>query len=142
MAVEHTVSLKIPTFWTSQPEVWLAYAKAHSNIGGGITVDEKKYFSVLFALDQDTAIHPLDLIILLPPDSKYKALIVRLLDIFGLNKWERAYKSLHFLTLGDTKFSALLDELALLSDHPLCLLFEQLFHERLPEDIRAQLVDA
>ena len=32
--------------------------------------------------------------------------------------------------------------LALLGDHPPCLLFKQLFLERLPEDIRIQLVDA
>ena len=32
--------------------------------------------------------------------------------------------------------------LALLGDHPPCLLFEQLFLERLPEDIRIQLVDS
>ena len=34
------------------------------------------------------------------------------------------------------------ETLALLGDHPPCLLFEQLFLERLPEDIRIQLVDA
>ena len=32
--------------------------------------------------------------------------------------------------------------LALLGNHPPCLLFEQLFLERLSEDIRIQLVDA
>ena len=32
--------------------------------------------------------------------------------------------------------------LVLLGDHPPCLLFEQLFLEQLPEDIRIQLVDA
>ena len=32
--------------------------------------------------------------------------------------------------------------LALLGDHPPCLLFERLCLERLPEDIRIQLVDA
>ena len=49
---------------------------------------------------------------------------------------------LHFRTLGDSKPSALMDEmLGLLGDHPPCLLFEQLFLERLPEDIRIQLVD-
>ena len=31
--------------------------------------------------------------------------------------------------------------LALLGDHPPCFLFDQLFLERLPEDIRIQLVD-
>ena len=29
-----------------------------------------------------------------------------------------------------------------LGDHPPCLFFEQLFHDRLPEDIRIQLVDS
>ena len=32
--------------------------------------------------------------------------------------------------------------LALLGNHPPCLLFDQLFLERLPEDIRVQIVDA
>ena len=32
--------------------------------------------------------------------------------------------------------------LALLGDHPPCLLFDQLFLERLPDEIRVQLVDA
>ena len=49
---------------------------------------------------------------------------------------------LHFRLLGDSKPSALMDEmLALLSDHTPCLLFEQLFLKRLPDDIRIQLVD-
>ena len=32
--------------------------------------------------------------------------------------------------------------LALLGDHPPCFLFRQLFLERLPEDMRTQLIDA
>ena len=55
----------------------------------------------------------------------------------------RASHLLHFCPLGDTKPFALIDEmLALLGDHSPCLLFEQLFLERMPEDIRIQLVDA
>ena len=45
--------------------------------------------------------------------------------------------------LGDFKPSALMDEmLALLGDHPSCFLFEQLFLERLPEDVRVHLAGA
>ena len=52
MAEEHAVSLKLPTFWNSQPEVWLAQAEAQFNIRG-ITADETKYYYVVAALDQD-----------------------------------------------------------------------------------------
>ena len=142
MAVEHAVSLKLPTFWTSQPEVWFAQAEAQFNLRG-ITADDTKYFYVLGALDQQTATRLLDLISRPPVGDKYKKLKDRLIDTFGLSKRERASRLLHFRPLGDSKPSTLMDEmLGLLGDHPPCLLFEQLFLERLPEDIRIQLVDS
>ena len=108
-----------------------------------ITADETKYYYVLSALDQDTATRLLDLISKPPREDKYKALKERLVDTFCLSKRERASRLLHTRPLGDSKPSALMDEmLALLGDHPPCLLFEQLFLERLPDDIRAQVVDA
>ena len=142
MAVEHAVSLKLPTFWTSQPEVWFAQAEAQFNLRG-ITAEDTKYFYVLAALDQQTATRLLDLISRPPVDNKYKTLKDRLISTFGLSKHERASRLLHFRPLGDSKPSTLMDEmLALLGDHPPCLLFKQLFLERLPEDIRIQLVDS
>ena len=75
--------------------------------------------------------------------GKYKALKTRLLDTFGLSAQERASRLLLFRTLGDSKPSALMDEmLALLGDHPPCFLYEQLFFERLPEDVRVHLAGA
>ena len=62
---------------------------------------------------------------------------------FNLSKWEWAARLFHTGPLGDSKPSVLIDEmLALLGNHAPYLLFEQLFLERLPEDIRVQLVDA
>ena len=56
---------------------------------------------------------------------------------------ERASHLLHFRELGDTKPSVLMDDmLALLGDHTPCFLFQQLFLQCLPEDIRVQLVDS
>ena len=96
------------------------------------------------ALDQSTSTRLLDLISAPPTDNKYnKAVKDRLLDTFSLSRRERASRLLHVRPLGDSKPSALMDEmLALLGDHPPCLLFEQLFLERLPGDIRAQLADS
>ena len=56
---------------------------------------------------------------------------------------EWASQLLDFRTLGDSKPSALMDEmLALLGDHPPCFLFEQRFLECLPEDVRVHLAGA
>ena len=141
MAVD-AVSLKLPTFWTSQPEVWFTQTEAQFNLRG-IVADETKYYYVIAALDQETASRLMDLIGHPPVDNKYQALKNRLINAYGLNRRERATRLLHFRPLGDSKPSALMDEmLALLGDHPPCLLFEQLFLERLPEDIRIHLVDA
>ena len=143
MAEEHAVSLKLPAFWTSQPDVWFAQAEAQFSLRG-VSADETKYYYVIAALDQQTATRLLDLISQLPTDDKYVTLKDRLISTFGLSRRERASRLLHFRPLGDSKPSTLMDEmLGLLGDHPpSCLLFEQLFLERLPEDIRIQLVDS
>ena len=67
---EHAVALKLPTFWTAQPDVWFAQAEAQFNLRG-ITADDTKYYYVVAALDQDTATRVLDLISQPPDDNKY-----------------------------------------------------------------------
>ena len=141
MSEENAVSLKLPTFWTSQPEVWFAQAEAQFNLRG-ITASDTKYFYTLAALDQETATRLLDFISHPPDEDRYELFKDRLIATFGLSRRERASRLLHFRPLGDSKPSALMDEmLGLLGDHSPCLLFEQLFLERRPEDIRIQLVD-
>ena len=78
-----------------------------------------------------------------PEEGKYEALQARLVETFNLSEPEWASLLLHFRHLGDTKPSTLMDEmLVLLGDHPPCFLFWQLFLERLPKDMLAQLIDA
>ena len=69
----------------SLPEVRFAQAEAQFNIWS-ITVDETKYFFIIFALDQDTATCLLNFISPLLPDSKYTVLKERLFDILCLRK--------------------------------------------------------
>ena len=138
---ENAVSLKLPTFWTSQPEVCFAQAKAQVNLLG-ISASDTKYFYVLAALDQEAETCLLDFISHPPTDDKYEEFKDRLIATFGLSRRERVSHLLQFLLLGDSKPSALMDEmLGLLSDHPPCLVFDQPFFKRLPENIRIQLVD-
>ena len=139
---EHAVLFKLPTFWTSQPEVWFVQAEAQFHLRR-ITADDTKFFYILAALDHGTATRLLDPISRPPADNKYQELKDQLIETFGLSTHESASHLLHFRPLGDTKPSTLMDEmLALLGDHSPCLLFEQLFLEGMPDEFRIQLVDA
>ena len=98
---QNVVSLKLPIFWTSQLQVWFAQAKAQFEIRK-ITAEDTKYYYVVFALDQDTATHLLDLLSSLPDADKYKALKQWLLGTFDLSKRERAARLLHTMPLGNS----------------------------------------
>ena len=142
MTETNAVSLKLPTFWTSQPHVWFQQAEAQFTIRS-ITADQTKYAYIVAALDQDTASRLLDLLCQPPDEHKYDTIKARLLKTFGLTRRVRANKLLHMDDLGDRRPSALMDEmLALLDGHQPCMLFEQLFLNRMPDPIRLQLVDA
>ena len=135
------VAVKLPTFWAAQPKVWFAQAEAQFHLRS-ITTDETKYFHVVAALDQETATRLIDLINSPPASDKYDAIKKRLTETFDLSERERASRLLHFRPLGDSRPSMLMDEmLALLGEHRPCFLFEQLFLERLPEELRAHLVN-
>ena len=120
---QNTVSLKLPTFWTFQPQVWFEQAEAQFHIRN-ITVDVTKYYYVVSALDQDTAGYVIDLLRHPPAESKYDGIKKLLIDTFGLSKRERAARLLHMDVLGDRKLSMLMNEmLALMDGHTPCLLF-------------------
>ncbi len=134
------VSLKLPTFWTEQPDVWFAQAEAQFNVRN-VTADDTKYHYAVAALDQSTAKRVLDLLSAPPANDKYESLKTRLTDTFGLSEFERGSRLLHQPDIGDEKPSHLMDDmLALLGKHPPCFLFRSLFLERLPEEIRSVLV--
>ena len=53
---QNAVLLKLPIFWTSQPQVWFGQAEAQFHIRW-ITADTTKYYYVVSALeDQETAL--------------------------------------------------------------------------------------
>ncbi len=138
----NAVSLKLPSFWTAQPNVWFQQAEAQFAIRG-VMSEQTKYYYVVGALDQETARHLIDFLEAPPVFDQYTAIKARLLHTFGLSRRDRAAQLLHLDGLGDRKPSALMDEmLALLGGHQPCLLFEQIFLEHMPEVIRLQLFEA
>jgi len=133
------VALKLPVFWTSQPDVWFSQAEAQFHIRN-ITADTTKYFYVVAALDQNTASQLLDVLRSPPAENKYQTLKQQLLQTFGLTRRHRAAKLLDIAGLGDRKPSMLLAEMRSLSDgHTSCMLFEEIFLRQMPDEIRLQL---
>lgn len=138
----NAVAIKLPTFWTTQPNVWFTQAEAQFHIKK-VTEDSTKYYYVISALDQATASRIIHVLTNPPANGKYDNLKEKLLETFGLTRRDRADKLLHMSGLGDRKPSELMDEmLSLLDGHTFCLLAEQIFLEQLPQDIRLQLTDS
>lgn len=136
------VALKLPSFWSSQPRAWFIQAEAQFTLRR-ITQDETKYCHLVAALDQQSAERFLDVLEKPPATDKYGQLKARLLGTFGLSRQQRASRLLGMTGLGDRRPSELMDEmLALLGDHSPCLLFEELFRQQLPAEVRMALVSA
>lgn len=89
---QNTVSIKLPTSWTSQPHVWFEQAEAQFLIRQ-ITADATKCYYMVSALDQDTAGRLIDYLRQPPADSKYKGLKTLFLHTFGLSSRNRAAKT-------------------------------------------------
>lgn len=134
------VVVKLPTFWSKQPEIWFAQAEAQFTLRN-ITDDTAKYHNVVAALDQQTAVRILDIIKVPPAADAFKTIKDRLLSTYTLTEYQRANKLLDLPGLGDEPPSALMDNmLAINGDHPPCYLFRHIFLRQLPEDIRVPLV--
>ena len=133
------VSLKLPNFWASQPRAWFIQSEAQFALRG-ITEDSTKYAYVVAALDQRTAERLLDILEDPPAKSKYQKLKDRLLSTFSLTQRQRASRLLGMSGLGDRRPTEMMDEmLALLGDHKPCFLFEELFRQQLPAEVRMSL---
>ena len=140
MVDNNAVALKLPMFWTQQPQVWFLQTEAQFNIRK-IGDDTTKYYYVVSSLDQSTAGWITDFLAHSPSDNKYEALKERLLETFGLSKRDRAQRLLHLQPLRDQKPLQLMEEmLTLLGEHSCCFLAEQLL-EQLPLDLQLQLAN-
>ena len=84
-AAVSSVSIKLPPFWTTRPEVWFRQVEAQfATRSPPITTDLTKFNHVVAALDNVTA-GEVEAIILSPPmDDKYNALKTALISVFKL----------------------------------------------------------
>ena len=83
----------LPTFWTSQPQVWFEQTEALFHIRQ-ITADATKYYYVVSSLDQEAAGRIIDYL-RQPLSDKCEGIKKLLNNTFGLSRRARAAKLLH-----------------------------------------------
>ena len=131
------VSLKLPEFWTTSPEVWFARVEAQFGTKN-ISTDQTKYDYIVSALDVKTAEEVQDVLVNPPDANKYSVLKRALLKAFGKSQAQRDNELLNLNGLGDRKPTALLRKINALNDDPQSLK-RALFLSNLPTDIRSIL---
>ncbi|GFN87946.1 Pol polyprotein [Plakobranchus ocellatus] len=131
------VSLKLPEFWTTSPEVWFARVEAQFGTKN-ISTDQTKYDYVVSALDVKTAEEVQDVLVNPPDANKYSVLKRALLKAFGKSQAQRDNELLNLNGLDDRKPTALLRKINALNEDPQSLK-RALFLSNLPADIRSIL---
>ena len=133
----NAVSIKLPEFWTTSPEVWFARVEAQFGTKN-ITQDQTRYEYVVSALDFKTAEEVQDVLVSPPEAEKYATLKKALIKAFGKSQAQRDRELLNLNGLGDRKPTALLRRINALNDDPQTLK-RALFLSNLPADVQSIL---
>lgn len=136
------VSLKLPEFWPSDPQLWFAQAEALF-AAQNISHETTKFGHVVRVLPAQYASEVRD-IILSPPQSPYTAIKEALMKRVCPSQRQQLQQLLHVEDLGDRKPSQLLRHMLKLrggtaTEANADPIFKQLFMDKLPLNIRTAL---
>ena len=132
-----SVSLKLPTFLATRPDVWFQQAEAQFALRG-VTEQDTRYYYLLTSLDPVVAERMANDIASTPETDQYKHLKQKLLEVYGLTDDQKADKLLNLNGLGDWKPSQLCAHIQSLSVDKDVIL-RRIFLRQLPEDVRVQV---
>jgi len=136
------VAIKLPEFWTSNPNTWFAQAEAQFIIKN-ITSSLTKFYHVVAVLPQSVATNLADLIVKPPATDAYEDLKKRLVTSYSYTDYQKSDLLFNMPELGDRRPSELLSSmLSLVPDgESKTELFRFLFLRRLPVELRTHLFD-
>ena len=132
-ATVNTAAVKLPPFWSGNPEVWFKQVESVFAIRK-ITVQQTKFDYVVQALDSPTA-EKVQSVILSPPEDPYNTLRATLVEIFGKTQAQKDQEILNINGLGDKKPSELLQHIHNLNADPATLV-RAFFLTQLPPEVR------
>ena len=135
----NAVTVKIPPFWPSDPELWFAQLEAQFSLKQ-IRTQSSKFFHVVAALSPMAAREVRDIILSPPTTNPFDVLKVSITERMSLSKAGKIQQFLHAEELGDRKPSQLFRRLLRLYDNSRSNLFRELFLQRLPSSVQVGLL--
>lgn len=147
-ATVSAVSLKQPSFWASDPDVWFVQVEAQFNTRG-ITAQKTKYEYIVASLSPEFATQVCDLILRVPAITTYDTLKQQLILRTAVSEQRMLRQLVHYTELGDQRPTQLLQRMQqLLRDHSADAkdangpLLRELFLQRLPANLRIILASS
>ena len=138
------VSLKLPNFWPSDPELWFVKVEASfRNRNPAITVDSTKFDHILGVLPPEVCHRVRH--VLMKDDATYTQLKEALVRSFGKSTASKQAELIGLAenpSLGDLKPSDYLHKIRNLSDCDYKAVERALFLHAMPESVRTALADA
>ena len=139
------ISLKIPPFWPSDPEVWFAQVEATFTTRG-ISVQKTKFNHVIASLSPEVAVEIRDLILKPPTDHPFDVLRRELIQRTAKSEQHKLQQLFTAEQLGDRKPTQLLRRMEqLMGGHATSTdsaFLRELFLQRLPSQLRMVLASA
>lgn len=110
MPVVSAVALKLPLFWSANPDAWLCHTKDQFALRN-ITISDTKYYHVVATLYAESSICVAPLIDIIPEADCDVILRALLAETYGLSEDECARAFFDLSDLGDWKSSEVMDYL-------------------------------
>lgn len=130
-------NIKLPPFWTAQPDIWFHQAEAQFSLGK-ISSDRTKYDYVLASLPSDIISHIFDIIHSPPSTDLYQNLKNKIIQRLSASEEQRLEVLLSGIEMGDRKPSEFYREMTSLSGGSSMVspeLLTKLWKRRLPKTI-------
>ncbi|KAK4874811.1 hypothetical protein RN001_014171 [Aquatica leii] len=135
----HRVSMKIPPFWASDPEMWFAQVESHFQISG-ISSNETKYGNIASSLEVKYACEVRDILTKPSQTNRYETLKRELIKRLSATHQQRMRQLLEREELGDRKPSQFLRHLEALAGTSVPDdLLKSIWTSRLPQNTQAIL---
>ncbi|XP_071573484.1 uncharacterized protein [Temnothorax nylanderi] len=133
------VALKVPPFWTDEPELWFAQLESQFTLGS-ITQDSTKYAYVLSHIETKQAREIKDLITRPPEENKYESIKKALIQRLSISQEQQIRQFLELEEMGDRRPSQFLRHLQALASTAIPeQLLRTLWIGRLPSQLQAIL---
>lgn len=139
----NSVTIKLPPFWTEEPELWFVQAEAQFQLRSPpITTQKTRFWNVVGKIPAAVSREVKTLLQNPNWETAYDDLKEALIQRYTPSKWQKAEALINHPGIGDSRPTALWNSMmAQLPDgEPPGVIFQALFLARLPTDIRTHLV--